>query len=306
MLGINKMLLTQHSQAFKKSMALLSGKPAATFMTVLVIAVTLTLPLLLHVLIQQVKQSASNWDKIGRIALYLSIPSSTAEEAGVLAQVQSTPGVRKAILTSADDGLAILQQQEGMQDIMHYLTSNPLPAVIEVFPSDEANTPAAIEQLAQTLRTYAHVDRVQLDMQWIQKLYNLLILSNKISTSLMIFLAFAVILIIINTLRLTIHHQHEEIKILKLIGASEAFILRPFLYCGISYGLVGALLAIVFVNVFIFNLHHVLEQLTVFYQIHFNLSGITLESACVLILIAITFGWLAAQLTVRRQLKMLD
>lgn len=301
-----RILGSHHVQAMKNSFLLLVNKPMATLMTMVVIAMTLALPLLFGVVTENLQQLASNWQENGRISLYLAVPLSEADTTSLVTRVRETKGVGLVSLRSAADGLAELQQQEGMQDIMQYLPENPLPAVIDVLPETGMNEPMQLEALFETLKAYPHVEQAKLDLQWINRLYSILNFVVKLAHSLMILLALAVILIIANTLRLAIHNRQEEIQVLKLIGASDSFIVRPFLYSGMFYGLVGALLAVVCVNLFILSLRLVIVQLTAAYQMQFTLLGISLQQAVFLAFFAMLLGWLAARFSVKRQLASID
>lgn len=306
MLKQARALLSYHLQAASNSFNFLCYKPLATMMTVVVIAITLTLPALFWVFTDNLEQLTVNWQRGGQISLYLKSPLSAAEENALLERVRATDGVGHATIKSAADGLAELQQQEGMHDIMRYLPENPLPAVIEVIPTLVQNTPAQVEQLFMRLQTYPQVEQAKLDMQWINRLHALLGFANQIAHALIALLASAVVLIIGNTLRLAIHNRHEEIQVLKLIGASDPFIARPFLYSGIWYGLAAAILAVFFVNIFMLSLAVAIKQLASVYQMNYPMSGLSVKQAYFLVLMAISLGWLGARLSVKRQLASIE
>ncbi len=299
-------LIASHVHALKNSLVFFKRKPFATLMTVVVIGITLALPTLFWVFTHNLEQLTLSWQRGGHISLYLVTPLSSADEADLLAHVRATTGVEFALLKSSDEGLAELQQQEGMQDIMHYLPENPLPAVIDVTPLPAINTPAKLKQLYQQLKSYHHVEQAKLDMQWINRLYTILGVVAKLTHGLMLLLAFAVALIIGNTLRLAIHTRHEEIQVLKLIGATDPFIIRPFLYSGVWYGLTGAVLAVFLVDLFILSLTFVVNQLAEAYQIHSPLLGLSISQAFILVLSAMLLGWLGARLSIKRQLASIE
>jgi len=193
-----------------------------------------------------------------------------------------------------------------MHDIMRYLPENPLPAVIEILPALTVDSPAKFDLLARDLRALPEIDQAKLDMEWISRLHAFLGFAKKAANALMALLALAVVLIIGNTLRLAIHDRHEEIQILKLVGASDTFILRPFLYSGIWYGLAGAVLAVFLVNIFIFSMGIAVNQLAVVYQMHYPLSGMSIRQILLLVFFAIILGWLGARLSVKRQLASIE
>ncbi|WED42431.1 permease-like cell division protein FtsX [Legionella cardiaca] len=299
-------LASYHLQAASSSLNLLCRKPLPTMMTVIVIAITLTLPALFWVFSDNLEKISKNWQKGGHISLYLKPSLSSAEERVVLEHVQTTEGVGKATLKSPAEGLAELQQQEGMHDIMRYLPENPLPAVIEVVPALAVSQPFQVEQLFTRLQTMPQVEQAKLDMEWITRLHAILGFANKAAHAVMALLASAVVLIIGNTLRLAIHNRHEEIQVLKLIGATDPFIARPFLYSGIWYSLAGAILAVLFVNIFMLSFAVAIKQLASAYQMNYPIMGLSVKQAYLLVLTATILGWLGARLSVNRQLASIE
>ena len=295
-----------HVQAAVNSLNALAGKPLATAMTTVVIAITLALPALFWVFTDNLGQLTVNWQRGGHISLYLKSPLSTADEISTLARVRAMDGVGKASLKSSADGLAELQSQEGMEDIMRYLPENPLPAVIEVVPALNIDSPAKLDQLYQQLKVDPKVEQAKFDMQWINRLHAILGFVAKTAHGLMALLAAAVVLIIGNTMRLAIHNRHEEIQVLKLIGATDPYITRPFLYSGIWYGLMGAVLAVLFVNIFILSLAIAVNQLAAVYEMHYSLLGLSIRQAYLLVLSATILGWIGARLSVKRQLASIE
>jgi cell division transport system permease protein len=224
----------------------------------------------------------------------------------MLQKVRSTSGVGQAQLKSSEDGLAELTQQEGMHDIMRYLPENPLPAVIDVIPALAIDSPAKLDLLSRDLQTLPSVEQAKVDMEWINRLHAILGFASKAAHALMALLALAVLLIIGNTLRLAIQNRQEEIQVLKLIGATDPFILRPFLYAGVWYGMAGAVLAVLLVNIFILSLGVAVNQLAVVYQMHYPLTGMSVSQILLLVLFSTILGWLGARFSVKRQLASIE
>ncbi|HAZ7572408.1 permease-like cell division protein FtsX [Legionella sp. PATHC032] len=306
MLKRSQSLLAYHLQAAANSLNLFCRKPLATMMTVIVIAIALALPTLFWVFTDNLSELTNRWQRGGHISLFLKPSLSEAEQTLLLEKVRTTEGVGQANIKSAADGLSELTQQEGMQDIMRYLPENPLPAVIEVVPALVIDSPAKLDLLSRKLQTFPQVALAKLDMEWINRLHAILGFSGKAANALMALLALAVVFIIGNTLRLDIHNRQEEIKILKLIGATDPYIIRPFLYSGVWYGVAGALLAIFLVNIFILTLGVAVNQLANVYQMHYPLACLSLRQILLLVLFAIILGWLGALLSVKRQLASVE
>lgn len=299
-------IMAHHAQAALSSLLYLCKQPLATGMTVVVIAITLTLPSLLWVLNDNMAELTQRWKRGGHISLYLDMDMAANDSAALLERVRQTDGVGDAIMKTPEEGLLEMQKQEGMQDLMLNLPENPLPAVIDVVPTVSVTTPAQLEALYQRLKALPGIDDAKLDMQWLSRLYALLDLAAQLTRGLMVLLSVAVVFIIGHTLRLVIHKRQEEIQVLKLIGASDAYITRPFLYSGLWYGFASAVLAIMFVWLFTFSLSVSLNQLMDAYQMHFPVSGLSVRETCLLVLIATFLGWLGARFSVKRQLVLIE
>ena len=299
-------LVAYHVQAALSSLVCLCRQPLATGMTVVVIAITLTLPALLWIFTNNMAELTSSWKRGGHVSLYLDTTASVNDYSSLLARVQKTEGVGEAILKTPAEGILELQRQEGMQDLMLNLPDNPLPAVIDVVPSPNITTPIQLESLYGRLKSLPGIDDARLDMQWMSRLYALLNVMERMTQGLMLLLASAVVFIICNTLRLVIHKRQEEIRVLKLIGASDPYIVRPFLYSGLWYGFTSAILAVIFVSLFMLSLRFVLNQLVEAYQMHFPVIGLSTSQALLLIMIATLLGWLGARVSVKRQLAAIE
>ena len=306
MLAKMRAWLSYHVQAGLTSLNYLCRQPIATIMTVLVIAVSLVLPALFWVLTDNMERLTKNWQRGGHISLYLKSPISSADELALLSRVRETSGVGLATLKSSAEGLLELQQQEGMQDIMRYLPENPLPSLIDVIPGLEINTPTKLEQLYLRLKAYPQIEQAKIDMQWANRLHAIINFMANLARGLMVLLAVAVVLIVGNTMRLAVLNRNEEIKVLKLIGAKNSFIIRPFIYAGVWYGLAGAVFAVLLVNIFMLSLTLVVNQLAALYQMHYSLAGLSTRQMGLITLSAIILGWIGASLSVKRQLTAIE
>ncbi len=295
-----------HRRALLGSLSALCRTPLATMMTLTVIAVALTLPALFWVLTENMKQLTSSWQQGGHVSLYLHTPLAAPEEIALLSRVRRTEGVLDASLKSAAEGLAYLQQQDGLQDLLQYLPENPLPAMIDVTPTTAMDTPEKMAHLFGQLKAYPHVEQAKLDTQWIARLYIILKFVTTLAHALMLFLGFSVVMIIGNTLRLAVHKGQEEVQVLKLIGATDAFIARPFLYSGVWFGLAGAVGALMLIKLFLFSLTPVLHPLLVLYHVSYLALGMSVSQAIWLLGVAMGLGWLGARLSVNRQLELIE
>jgi cell division transport system permease protein len=301
-----KKVAANHLHAALNSFNFLCRRPLATLITAVIIAITLTLPTLFWVFKSNVSQLTMGWQRSGTVSLYLKPSLSLVQQHQLVTDLRHIQGVGEVSLKTPEEGIKELQEQEGMNDIMRYLPENPLPAMIEVVPAFAINTPVQMEQLFNRLQAMPQVEQAKLDRDWIRRLHAILGFVAEIANALMILLASAVVLIVGNTLRLAIHHRHEEIRVLKLIGASDPFIVRPFLYSGVWYGLIGAVFAVLFVNIFMLSLAVGLQELALVYDMHYPLKGLTVFQAYLIVLVAISLSWLGARLAVKRQLASIE
>lgn len=302
MLARGRGLWGHHIQAARASMRILGSRPLQTVMTVLVIAISLTLPTLFWVLAENAHQWMTGWQKNGRITLFLQSGMTPAAQQDFVLQLRTIPGVASTSYLSAEEGLAVLEAQEGMQDIMQYLPSNPLPAVVEITPTASIDTPEKLTDLFKTLQAKTEVSQAKFDLQWIARFYAIMGLVAKIGQGVMLLLGLAVIFVIGNTLRLAIQSRQEEIQVLKLVGATDAFIVRPFLYSGLWYGFVSALFAMLLANSFLFSVSIAAQNLAASYQIHLRLLGLSFSQMVTVVVFASALGWLGARLSVKGQL----
>lgn len=299
-------LMAHHVHAAQSSLMSLCQQPLASGMTVVVIAITLTLPALLWVFTDNMAELTKNWKRGGHISLYLTMNMVSTDSAQLLERIRHIPGVGEATLKTPAEGLQEMQEQEGMHDLMLNLPENPLPALIDVLPAASIITPEQLEDVYGRLKTLPGIEDARLDMQWVTRLFALLALAERLTHGLMLLLSLAVVLIVGNTLRLVIHKRHEEIQVLKLVGASDPYIIRPFLYTGLWYGLSSAILAVIFVSIFMFSLSFVLNRLVAAYQMNLSVLGLSIGQALMLILMATGLGWLGACFSVRRQLTLIE
>ena len=306
MLTSVKIRFSHHIAAARESIIRMLKQPIANFVTIFVIGISLALPSLLWVFTYNVERLTTDWKQGGHISLYLKQDLSSREQTKQLVDVQKIPGVGQATLKTPNDGIKKLQQQEGMLDIMSLLPENPLPAVIEVVPALSHSSPESLDALYQNLTRLPQVEQAKVDIAWVKKLHAILGLASEIVEGFMLLLAMAVVLIISNTLRLAIQNRQEEIQVLKLIGAQDAFITRPFLYTGIWYGLGGALFAILLVNFFLLSLSLAVGKLVQAYHMAYPFERLSFEQNLLLLLTAAILGWLGARFSVKKQLAKIE
>lgn len=301
MLTFFRTLFIFHKEALSRSLKIFSKAPIASTLTSGTIGLVLALPTLLWVISNNVQLLTAHWHQNGHITLYLKPQLNPIEAQDFLSTVQKTPGIQTATLKTPEEGLDELKQQDSMGALIETLGENPLPFVIEAIPKEAAN--AAL--LIQKLKNYAPVDLAKADDAWIRRLQALVHFSGLCAQALMIFLACAVVLIVGNTLRLSLADRAEEIQVLQRIGATERFILRPFLYAGLLYGFLGALLAILLVHIGLLGLSQAANQVADVYNMRYTIAWLTTKQILLLFAFSLILGWLGSRCSLKRQLRLL-
>lgn len=275
-------------------------------MTTAVIGIALALPSGLHVVLKNAQQLSGGWDGAAQISLFLNRSVGDDEAERLAKQIQKLPQVAGVTYISRREALLEFQRLSGFGDALQALKDNPLPSVLVIRPASEASTPKATEALLERLGAYPPVDLAQLDMQWVKRLYVIMELVRRGVVVLAILLAIAVLLVVGNTIRLAIQNRRDEIVVMKLIGGTDGFIRRPFLYTGFWYGLFGGLIAWVLVTLSLSILSDPVERLAGLYQSRFELSGLDLASAIMLLATSILLGLAGSWLAVGRHLREIE
>lgn len=301
-----KTYLLRHVQVFFYSLGQLIRQPFSLLMTAAVIGIALALPTGLHVLLKNIQQLSGEWDRTTQISVFLTTDTSEQRARDLQKQIERFPEVEKVSYISRQKALAEFQRLSGFGDALKALKHNPLPSVLVVQPLitlDEQNTS---NQLIKKLQSIKDVDIAQRDKQWIKRLYAIIDIVRRGVILLSIMLALAVLLVVGNTIRLAIQNRRDEIIITKLIGGTNAFIRRPFLYTGFWYGLFGGFIAIFLVSFSLLLLHGPVEQLTSLYQGSFSLANLSIGTSFTLLASSILLGLAGSWLAVGRHLREIE
>jgi len=298
--------LQEHPRAALASLGRLWRNPVAAAMTMAVIAIALALPGALWMLLKNAEAASEGWDTGARISVYLQ---PGLERSGVEATAEAVATVEGAQVVrriSADEALDEFRALAGFDRALDALERNPLPAVVVVEPAGADADTDALAELVQRLQAVDGVDRAQIDLEWVERLYALLDLIERGITLLALLLAAGVLLIVGNTIRLDVLNRRSEIEVVKLIGGTDAFIQRPFLYSGFWYGLGGGLLACLV----LFTLGALLAgpsaELAAAYGSGFRLRGLSAAEAGLLLVGGGLLGLLGSRLAVGRHLKAIE
>jgi len=273
-------------------------------MTWLVIGIALALPAIFYILLVNLGNFGGDWDGNSRVSLYLEMGTTEEEGVKLLGVLQQLPGISAARYISASSALAEFEESAGFQDVLASLPANPLPAVIEIEP--EMLSAAEIKLMVAGLEARPEIESSSIDIEWIERLLALLALGERFVTALAFFLGLGVLLAIGNTVRLTIENRRSEIEVIKLVGGTDRFVRRPFLYLGFWYGLGGAIVAWIMVQASLEFLAVPLERLIHSYHDEFTVAGFGLAETLILLTIGAFLGVSGAAFAVGRHLKRIE
>jgi len=297
---------SHHRKVARDSAHRLWQAPFATLMTWTVMGVALALPVALMLLLASLQGVSSGWESSARITAYLA-EGVTLEQAEILQQnLDSDSRVAEVELIDRDTALDEFRSSSGLQDELDYLDDNPLPHTLLVTPGQSSRTANGVQTLVALIERMDGVDQVQVDLGWLQRLNAMTQLLSRAAWALAILLSAAVVLVIGNTVRLSIENRREEILVAKLVGGTDAFVRRPFLYTGAWFGLGGGLVAWVLLQASLWWLSGPVERLAGLYRSDFTLSGLSPGATLALIIAAMLLGWLGAWVAVKRHLDDID
>lgn len=297
--------LTQHLTAIRNALQRLIGAPLNSLLSLLVIGIALALPATGVVLLDNLRQAAEGASGVQQISLFLTPEAGRKEVAEIESRLgQALPrGAGQWHYVSKDEALKHLQGNEGMADLLASLPRNPLPDAFVVEPRD--TDPAPLEALAKTMGAWPGVAHVQLDSAWLKRFDAFLRLGRLAVLLLAAAFAAALVVVTFNTIRLQILAQSDEIEVATLIGATDAFIRRPYYYFGALQGMLGGLLAVLLVSTGVAALAGPVAQLASLYGAAFRLHGPGPGNAALLLALGGLLGWLGAQLSVSLYLRQL-
>lgn len=291
-----------HVRALTSGLGELIQTPLSSLMTIAVIGVAMALPMGFYLLLQNAQTLSQSWRGNPTITLYLKQTLPETDIKPLLSQLTHHPDIKQVQYISPAEGLAEFKRDSQFGDILNTLPTNPLPPVVVITPTAAAASPHALQHLVTTLKAMTAVDIATLDMVWVKRLFYILTLGKRITYTLAGLFSVGVILIIGNTIRLTMQAHYQEMTILKLVGATTAFIRRPLLYRGFLYGFFGGCLAWLLISLMLWWLTTPAEHLAASYGNHFIIHGLNSKTGVEVIAISAVLGLLGAWGAVRRHL----
>jgi len=298
--------LTRHLQALLGSLGRLARSPFSTLLTLLVIALALALPASLRLLVTNAQAATGDLGNAIELSVYCKTDVPLAKAQQLAASARARPDVREVTLIPADKGLEDFRTYSGFGDALAALKENPLPHVLHVRPRAAASSAAGLEALRGYFRAWPEVDVVQVDSQWVLRFNAILDVLRRLLLMAAALLGVGVLAVIGNTIRLEIAGRRAEIEVIKLVGGSNSFVRRPFLYTGVIYGLGGALLAWGIISLAVGLLAQPVMELARLYGSRYLLRGPEPEEIGALLGAGAVLGWLGAWISAARHLRAIE
>jgi len=296
----------RHVQTFLSSLGKLVRQPFATVLTLGVIALGLALPACLHLVVVNASAVTAGIGETVQLTVYLKRPMTPEQAKKVQQGLDARDDVLSTKLIPPEEGLREFESMSGFGDALQALKDNPLPYAITLRPAPLFDSPAAVESLAGELKTFPEVDIVQADTEWVRRLDAILDALAQVVKVAAVLLGLGVVAIVGNTIRLDIANRREEIEVVKLVGGSNAFVRRPFLYSGAWYGLGGGLLAVLIVSAAGALLAGPIERVAELYGSAFRLQGLGRDAMLVLVLGGGLLGWIGSWITASYHLQRIE
>lgn len=293
-----------HALVARTSLARLRQTPLASAMTFAVLAIALALPGFLFTVLTNLQLLASGWDTQPRIALYIQTELDDAAIDRFSRELLLRDDLSTVELIGRQKGLEEFRNYTAFADLLEQLDTNPLPAVIMVTPMTD--DPLTLPVLKAELAAMPPVADAELDMEWVQRLQAALALARRGSYVLGGLLALAVLLVVGNTVRMTIESRRDEILVSKLVGATDAWVRRPFLYSGFWFGLLGGALAWLLVQAALLLLSEPARALAHLYLNSFEPQGLGIGDTLVMLAVSVLLGLAGSWLAVARHLREIE
>ena len=292
--------LRDHGRALRDATNRLAASPMASLLSVLVIAIALSLPVGLYLGLSQLQSFSRQLSSAPQLSIFLALDADSGDAAAIEQKLRADAETGAYRFIPRAQALADLKRNAGIADVLDNLKQNPLPDAFVV--TTRGNRPETLERLRDEAKAWPEVAHVQLDSEWARRLDAALRFGRTSVAVLGFLLAAALVAVTFNTIRLQILTRRDEIEVSKLIGATNPFIRRPFLWFGTLQGLAGGILAWIIVAAAVHLLNRDLTALAALYSVSFQLAGPRLPDVATLLGWSALLGWLGAWLSVARHL----
>lgn len=294
-----------HAHALFSSLGRLVASRFSSAMTIVVLAIAISLSSGFYILVANLQQLAGNLEASNQISLFLKdeIPEGRANS--LANNIRKNPDIQDVKLITKDQALAEFQSYSGFGEAVKTLEKNPLPIVIQVWPKKSLENEQALEVLLDDFGRMAEVDFAQMDMQWVKRLQSIMEVVRRGVTLLSLLLGAGVLFITANTIRLELHNRRDEVVIAKLVGATNGFIHRPFLYSGFWIGFFSGVAAWFIVTTIMLILKQPVENLSRLYDGTFHVLFLGFTETLALLLISSVLGVVGSWIVLHFQLRQL-
>jgi cell division transport system permease protein len=252
------------------------------------------------------RTATAQWNQTFDMSVYMDKKATPSRTQALAKELRSRPDVAAVRVITAAEGLAQFRSASGFGNALDALEENPLPDALVVTPAPAASTPEGMAALEAAIRTEADVQSVQADTEWVKRVQAILGVLRRIVWLTGALLALGVLLVIGNTIRLDILNRRSEIEVMKLVGATDGFARRPFLYTGIWYGLGGGLVAILLVEIAVLLLAAPVARLAGAYGSQFRFLGLGVAEGGMLLAGALALGWVGSWLAATRHIRAIE
>jgi len=300
------MSLARHTQALLGSVGRLARHPFATALTLLVIGLALALPLALNLFVTNAQTATGGFADAVDMSVYFKTDVPLAKAQQLASDARQRSEVAEVSLIPADKALDEFRTYSGFGAALEALKENPLPHVLHVRPKPESSSPGELESLRRYFTAWPEVDIVQIDSEWVMRFNAILEVLRRLLVITAVLLAAGVLAVIGNTIRLEILNRRAEIEVTKLVGGSNGFVRRPFLYTGVLYGLGGAALGWLIVEAAVAILGQPVATLAQLYGSRYSLQGPTGNEILIVLGAGVVLGWLGAWISAARHLRSIE
>ncbi len=294
-----------HAHALFSSLGRLVASPFTSVLTIVVLAIAISLASGFYILVANLQQLTGNLEASNQISLFLRDETSNAKANSLADSIRRNPSVQNVKLITKEQALEEFQAYSGFGEAVKALEKNPLPFVIQVFPKNSLENEQEIETLLGNLKQETEVDFAQIDMKWVARLQSIMEVARRGVTSLSLLLGVGVLFVTGNTIRLELHNRRDEVVIAKLVGATDGFIQRPFLYSGFWMGFLSGVAAWFIVTITMLVLKQPVEKLSGLYDGAFHILFLGFMDTLTLLAISSMLGIAGSWIVLHFQLQRL-
>ncbi len=294
-----------HAHALFSSLGRLVGTRFSSAMTIVVLAIAISLASGFYILVANLQQLAGNLVSSNQISLFLKDEVSEIRARSFAEKIRQNSDIQDVKIISKEQALGEFQAYSGFGDAVKALEKNPLPIVIQVLPTNSFENEQALEKMLEDFNRLTEVDFAQMDMQWVKRLQSIIEVARRGVTLLSLLLGAGVLFITANTIRLELHNRKDEVIIAKLVGATNNFIHRPFLYSGFWIGFFSGVSAWFIVTIIMLILKQPVENLSRLYDGSFHLLFLGFLDTLMLLFISSVLGVVGSWIVLHFQLQQL-